>query len=96
MPEFLHPRAVVPRKTYIGANFCPDEFKLRSVYEGLPAQACVDVNTARSAVQQGADVGEELASLQVRENRKAIIGQCLFTIAAGHCLAYPRSTEIPN
>lgn len=96
MPEFLHPRAVVPKKTYIGANFCPDEFELRSVYENSPAQTCVSINAARSAVQQGAEAAEQLSTLQVRASRKAVIGQCLATIAAGRCLAYPRDTGLPN
>lgn len=90
VPEFLHPRAAVPRKTYVGANFCLNESRLRDIYEGLPAQSCIDVNAARVAVQQGADAVDQLADLNIGASKKAVVGQCLATIAAGQCLAYPK------
>ena len=95
--DVIHIRAAQSDKTYIGAEFCADEERFRDVCENLDPLDVIDVNAARTAVQQGMEPQEALASFHLdqasargRKSLAFIMQQCLNRIDAGACAAYPK------
>ena len=93
--SLIHIRAAQSGKTYIGANFCADETKLRHICETAAPQDVMDVNNAREDVQAGSYVEVTIEAygfanrVRGRMAFDSIMRSCLERIEAGGCDAYP-------
>ena len=96
-PNIICVRAAYGDKTYYGASFCSDETTLRNICESIDPLVVIDLNRARSAVQEGMSSEDAMVEYDLEIKRRgkviafSVVAQnCLEVIESGGCQVYPK------